>query len=313
MIRRFAPVALALAALPLLAQQNPAPAPKTAQEVVATINGEVVTKEKLDFLWERAGAQMRAQYEQNGGGKAGFLDNYINKRLLVQEAMKRGFDKKPAIQAEMEAAKESALFDRYVRDVIAEPVVSESAMKKYYDEHSDEFKTADKVRVRHIVVTVADAGPRAKSKEQAIERMQMLSNEIHSVRFPAGTDPATVRRVLSRRFSELAQQYSEDGSAEQGGDLGWIEKGTLDPTFEDAAFNMAAGTVSGVIQTPFGYHLIYVEEKKPAGMESFVDAKPAIREFLMTQHAADVMQSVTRLTNELRAASKVAVHPENIK
>lgn len=313
MIRRFAPAALALAALPMFAQQSPAPAPKAAQEVVATVNGEVITKEKLDFLWQRAGAQMRAQYEQSGGGKAGFLDNYINKRLMLQEAIKRGFDKRPSIQAEIEASRESALFDRYVRDVVAEPYVTDAAMKKYYDEHADDFKVAEKVRVRHIVVTVADVGPRAKSKEQAIERMQMLSNEIHSVRFPLGTDPEVVHRTLVRRFAELAAQYSEDGTAESGGDLGWVQRGSLDPTFEDAAFNMKPGTISGVIETPFGFHLIYVEEKTPAGVESFDEAKGSIREFLLTQHAADVMQVVTRLTNDLRNSSKIAVHPENIK
>ncbi|MGZ7031566.1 MAG: peptidylprolyl isomerase, partial [Thermoanaerobaculia bacterium] len=106
---------------------------------------------------------------------------------------------------------------------------------------------------------------------------------------------------------------SEDGSAQQGGDLGWNARGVLDPTFEEAAFNMRPGIVSGIIETRFGYHLIFVEDKKPAGQASFDEVKGDIRESLFAQRAADVMQAVARLTKELQATSKIAVYPENIK
>ena len=72
-------------------------------------------------------------------------------------------------------------------------------------------------------------------------------------------------------------------------------------------------TMSGIVESQFGYHLIFVEGKKPAGTESFAEAKADIREFLMAQRAADVMGTVKRLTNELRASSKVAFYPENVK
>ena len=99
--------AATLVALPLAAQ---APAAAQAQDpgrkVVAVINGETITRAKLDQLWERAGTQMRSQYEKNGG-KGAFLENYIGKRLMIQEALKTNFDKRPEVVAEVDAARES--------------------------------------------------------------------------------------------------------------------------------------------------------------------------------------------------------------
>jgi parvulin-like peptidyl-prolyl isomerase len=114
-------------------------------------------------------------------------------------------------------------------------------------------------------------------------------------------------------FAEMARKYSQDASAESGGDLGWLSRGQLDPTFEEAAFRMQKGKLSGVIQTNFGYHIIFVEDKREAGTEPFDQVKGSIREFLMNQHTADVMSAVSKLTNELRTNSKIALHPENIK
>src|SRR5688572_6175897 len=134
MTRNSLTALLLAAALPVFAQQ-PAPASAPAQAtaggdaVVASVNGETITRAKLDFLWERAGTQTRARYDKNGGGKMGFLENYIKKRLMLQEAFKKSFQDQPATKAELEAAEESALFDLYIRDVVATPIVSEAAIR----------------------------------------------------------------------------------------------------------------------------------------------------------------------------------------
>ena len=122
-----------------------------------------------------------------------------------------------------------------------------------------------------------------------------------------------VKQILLSRFTAAARKYSEDGAAQSGGDLGWVAKGTLDKNFEDAAFNLAPMTISGIVESQFGYHLIFVEATKPPGMQPYEDVRNDLREFLITQHSADLVAAVTRLTNELRANSKVALYPENIK
>jgi peptidyl-prolyl cis-trans isomerase C len=308
-MKRFTLASLALSALPLLAQapQTAQQAVPDAQKPVAVINGEVMTVEQLDRLYDHIGEPVREQYAKNGG-KAAFLENYIRKRLVIQEALKAGFDKQPDVQADLETAKESALFDRYVRDVVAAPIVTASEIARYYKEHPDDFTTPEQVKVRHIVI-----GPRSQSREEALQQIQKVLSGLHAqdeaIKF---SEPAATQMRV-HNFAEMARKYSQDASAESGGDLGWVSRGQLDPTFEEAAFKIQKGRLSGVIQTDFGYHLIFVEDRRAAGTEPFEQVKASVREFLLSQHTADVVNAVSKLTNELRANSKIALHPENIK
>jgi EpsD family peptidyl-prolyl cis-trans isomerase len=327
--RIFIPI-LALA-LPAFAQQGtpaqtPA-APQTtapvmsaatatdAQKAVAVVNGETITVEKLNRMYVNLNAQMRKQYDDNGG-KGAFLENYIRKRLIIQEALKSGFDKRPEVSAAVESTRESTLFDRYVRDVVAAPIVTESDAHAYYDQHPEDFATPEKVHVRHIVIAEVASGPARKTKEEALERIEKVASELRAAdaETAKGTADQAVKdhfRVI--HFAEAAKRYSEDGSAESGGDLGWIVQGQTDPAFEQAAWNLKPGTLSGIVLTKFGYHLILVEDRQPAGTETYEAVKSTIREYLLTQKATDVMGTVSRLTNELRAHSRISTFPENIK
>jgi peptidyl-prolyl cis-trans isomerase C len=283
-----------------------APAAAGGQKIVAVINGETITKAKLDSLYNNMGAQMRAQYEKSGG-KLAFLDNYVAKRLLLQEALKSGFDKRPDVQAAVEAARDSAIFDQYIKDVVAPNVVTNAEVRKFYDEHQDDFRLPESVKVRHIVITWNQ-----RPKPDAMEKIKTVATEIRSgAPSPRDATPE-MQKVLLNRFAAAARQSSEDGAASSGGDLGWVIKGSLDKSFEEAAFALKPMTMSGIVESQFGYHLIFVEDKKPPRPQAFDEVKSDIREYLMTQHAADVMGSVKRLTNELRSNSKIAFYPENL-
>ncbi len=307
-MKRALSLLLVFAAVPLAAQQQAA-----GDRPVATINGESVTAAQHDTMYDHLGTQMRQQYDA-AGGKAAFLETYVRKRLVLQEAIKNGFDKKPDVQADMRAAADSALFDRYVRDVIAGQIVTDAEVKKYYDEHPSDFATPERVKVRHIVISGNGAGPHPKTDEQAHEAIGKVATELHQqLAGVTASDPVVASRIRLSYFSQLAKKYSEDGVADQGGDLGWVVKGQLDPDFEAAAFKLQPGVPSGIVKSRFGYHIIMVEARQAPGTQPFDDAKSSIRGFLMTQHAADVMQAVTKLTNELRGESKVTIYPENIK
>jgi len=301
----IAAVAL-LAATAAFAQTAASPTAED-QKIVAVVNGEVITRAKLDALYNNMSVQMRARYERSGG-KMAFLDSYVSQRLLIQEAIKSGFDKRPSVQAALDAAKESALLDRYVRDVIAAPIVTDGAMRTYYDEHKADFAVPESIKVRHIVISWNQ-----RPKPDALELIKRIATEIRAGAPSARDDSPEMKAILLKRFIAAARRYSEDGVARLGGDLGWVARGSLDKNFEAAAFSMAPMTMSGIIESQFGYHLIYVEASKPAGTQPFADVKTDIREFLLSQHSAEVVGSVKRLTNEVRAISKIAFYPENVK
>jgi peptidyl-prolyl cis-trans isomerase C len=311
-MKRISIAVFALASLAAFAQQpQPAAAPAAPQaKPVVIINGDVITDQKLDQLYSSMKTQMRTQYDKNGG-KAAFLDNYLRKRLIVQDAIRNGFDKRPEIQAEVEAAKETALFEAYIREVVSKSVVSDAEIKKYFDEHQSDFATPEGVNVRHIIIMADGAGPKPKSKAEAAMLIQKVAEELRQ-KTPVTQDADAKARILLLRFAEAARQYSEDGSATSGGSLGWVTRGSLDPAFEEVAFTTPPGTMSAVLNTRFGYHLIFVEGKRPAGTESFAQVRSQIREFLQSQRMSDIMETVTKLSNELRKDSKVSTFPENL-
>jgi len=306
-------VALGIASLAAFAQQPAAPAATSGSQPkpVVVINGDVITDQKLDQLYSQMSAQMREQYEKNGGKKA-FLDNYLRKRLIVQEAIKHGFDKRPDIQAELETAKEAALFQAYIREEIASSVVTEADIKNYYEQNKANFATPEAVNVRHIIIMGNGAGPRPKSQQDAATQIQRIAAELlESVaNIP---DPQTKSRVLLAHFIEAAKKYSEDGSSTIGGALGWVTRGgEFDSQFVDVAFSVPPGTMSAVVQTRFGYHLIFVEEKRPAGTQPYEAVRRDIREYLQSQKMSDIMQAVTKLSGELKKDSQISSFPENL-
>lgn len=299
------------AALPLAAQQQPAPAAPakpSPDTVVATVNGETITRARLDQLWERAGTRARTQYEKNGGGKLGFLENYIKKRLVLQEALKKNFQEQEHVKAELEAAKESALFDLYIRDVVSQPVVSEAMIRQFYEDNKADFEMPARAKVRHILIQSQN---RPKSEARTI--LAQVMQELAPFSVPASKNEQGAKEILASRFGEAAKKYSEDTSAANGGDIGWMTREKLDEQFADVVFSMPVGVMSGLVETQFGYHLILVEARQNADIEPYESARGSIREFLMTRDAAKVVEEVSKLSNELRRTSKVAVFPENVQ
>ncbi len=318
-MKRMLMVSIAALALPLAAQEKAAPAAAAAPPApaapkqVAIVNGEVITADRLDYLWSNMGVGMRDQYEK-AGGKPAFLENYLRKRLVIQEAIKSGFDRRPDVLVDIDAARESAIFDRYVRDVVAAPIVTEGEIKQYFEDHKEEFAVPERIKVRHIVIAPTNTGPAPKTKEQALERIKAIAADLMSHNIEQrNTDPAAAAQLRLVYFADAARKYSEDGSASSGGDLGWHAKGDLDLAFEDAAWHLQKGTMSGIVESKFGYHLILLEDHQPAGTQPYEEVRSTVREFLLSQKAADVMTAVNKLTNELRMTSKVTLFPENIR
>lgn len=296
-----------VAASPLVAQQAAAPAVQAPEKVVARVNGETITKAKLDQLWNRMGQRARQQYEKTGGGKAGFLDNYVRKRLLLQQALKNGFDKKADVQADLEAAKESALFDLYVRDVVAASVVTDTDVRKFYEENQNQMVRPEQVYLRFLLIGTSNRTD-ADASALAAQVMSELFTQQRTI-ISGGGSAAQFGEV----FSAAARKYSDHTSAQSGGLFGWMSRDQLDAQLGESAFSMKSGTMSGVMKTDIGYVLLYVEDHRAAQKESFEDVRTALREFLLSQKQAEIVQKVNEMTAGLQSSAKVEVFRENVE
>ena len=159
-----------------------------------------------------------------------------------------------------------------VADAAAKVTVSDVDLNEYYDLNKNvEFQNEEQVGARHILKKVA------KDADEETKKAARTAIEAVAARLAAGEDFATV-----------ATAESEDpGSAVKGGDLGLFGRGRMVPPFDAAAFALEKGKVSDIVETDFGFHIILVYEKRPAGTSSFEEVKDKIQQTLAKQKAVD--------------------------
>jgi peptidyl-prolyl cis-trans isomerase D len=179
---------------------------------------------------------------------------------------------------------------RQVRYVLIDPdqvraqvKVSEAELHQYYTQHLSDYRVPDRVKVAHILFKTTGKTP---AEVATIEKT--AADVLNQIR--AGGN-----------FAELAKKYSEDTSAAQGGEIGWIVRGQTVKEFEDTAFSMKPGQVSGLVKTAYGIHIIKLEDKQVAHLESFDEVKDSIRTELEKQRLADAQE---KLANQLETQLK---------
>jgi parvulin-like peptidyl-prolyl isomerase len=146
----------------------------------------------------------------------------------------------------------------------------EAEVRKLYDERSDEFDVPERTRSRHILLRV----PPNATPEQLAE-LEARANKVRE-RLVAGED-----------FAAVAREVSEDpGSAGNGGDLGYFRRGQMVPAFDEVAFSLEPGAISDVVRSDYGFHIIRVEDRKPASFRSFEEVRADLAFELMGREAA---------------------------
>ncbi len=152
------------------------------------------------------------------------------------------------------------------------PQVTEAEEQAYYNQHAADYKVDDQVKVRHILIKVTSPADDAAAKAKA----EHILDELHH----------------GGNFAELAKANSDDpGSKANGGELGFIKKGATVPAFEQAAFSLEPGQISGLVKTQFGYHIIQTEEKQTAHTRPFDEVKPQILAALTQQKEQAAQQN----------------------
>jgi len=290
---------------------------------VAVINDAVITQEAFEQEMTPVLKQMEMQGQKPDETQVAeirkkVLDNMINREVLYQASQKKDFtaDDK-AVEEKLasfkkqfpdeaqfkEALSKMNLSEEVIKKQIREQLsiqqlvdqevvpsitVSEADAKAYYEANPQFFKQPEQVKARHILIKVAPDADEAK-KAEARKKLETVQKKLKE-----GGD-----------FAELAKEYSEGPSSTKGGDLGSFGRGQMVKPFEEVAFAMEEGTVSDIVETRFGYHLIKVEEKKPESTVSFADGKERIEQMLKRQK---VSEAVNEYIESLKKDAEIEVY-----
>ncbi len=178
--------------------------------------------------------------------------------------------------------------NRYLQQAIQDTVnVTPEQARTYFDTHPEDFQRKESVRARHILVRV-DAGATPEQVGQAEGRIR----EAHT-KVAGGAD-----------FAAVAQEYSEDpGSRMNGGDLGFFQPGQMVQPFDSVAFALAPGTISDVIRTQFGFHVIKAEERMPPQPIPYEQVEARLPSVLGQQRA---QERVKAYIEELKTGAKIS-------
>jgi len=245
------------------------------------VNGAAISLEEFRQISEQQPLEGKMRL-LNEKGLRDFLDNYvINREVLYQEAKQKGFDKNKQIEIKVENLKRAMAIDALLEQALkGKTDVPESEIQKYYQENRARFTEPLEIRIRHIVVN---------------------------------SEPA-LKEVLKRlaeggSFEKIASLYNVDKSRENGGDLGFIRRGQLAPTFaqfEDAAFSLQKrGDTSEVVKTPLGYHIIQLSETRGTALKPFNTVKEKIRFFLQ---AKKKQEAYLEYLKEARSRAKITIN-----
>lgn len=259
--------------------------------VLAVIGEKKILMSDFDRLLKYYSSDRQKLFQNEPTYKINLLKRLVEGTVLSEIARKEGFDRDPAIKEQLEIRANDFIALEYGRQKIMNISVEEKDIREYYELHKEEFATPEMIRARHILIRVPKGSSDA-DRAKARARIEEVLKKIRS-----GGD-----------FAKIAAEVSEDeGTKPKGGDLGFVKKGVLVPEFEQAAYALQPGEVSGIVETPFGLHILKTEEKKESGLQSYDEAKAAIKEKL----SKDVMKA--RYEDFMDAAYKkigVETHPE---
>lgn len=291
---------------------------------LALVNGVPITQAQMDMEFNRVAKQ--AQMKNNPIApsdrekiKKELLETLINRELLYQISLKKGYGIQPAeLDKEFEAIKARFANQKGYQQALDDMGISEKAFKEqvrrgmsiqkllekelyekvavtdqesrsFYDNNPNFFQKPEQVKASHILIKVVEGDDEEKqaAAKQKIEEVK--------VKIDDGQD-----------FAELARTYSEGPSSTQGGDLGYFDRRKMVKPFSDAAFRLQPGEISPIVKTRFGYHIIKVVDRKPETKLAYEDIKPRLVDSLKKQKMQD---AITVYLRDIKSGATIERFP----
>jgi peptidyl-prolyl cis-trans isomerase C len=234
-------------------------------KVLAKVGNETITEADLEALAGAVPERLRYLY-LTPEGRRQTLEYVVNIYAMAAEANKQGLDKDPQFRKVLAFTRKDLMARKYLEKTskgIADPTEKEA--REFFDKNAELYGTPESVHLRHILV---------KTEKEAKDVLKKLKK--------------------GAKFSDVASKVSTCPTKAVGGDLDWLPRGRLVKELEDVAFTMKNGQVTGPIKTRFGYHVVLLEDKRPARKSSFDEVKDYIIEQLKFQKQQEHYQQVAK-------------------
>ncbi len=272
--------------------------------VVAVVNDEVITQAELDTFLRPIYEQYSKEYSGTELMKAmnevrqKILSQMIEDKLVYQEAVQMGIEVKDEeaekefqmFKAKMEKPEEldqmleregltmKALRERLKkqamvrqlqdREIRSKVIVSPAEVEDFFKNNPEKFKTRERVRVKSLTIKKSEeARSKGLTDEKAKKRIELMAQKIR----------------ISRNFDQVVKDFSEDSHAKQEGLGEWIERGAMIESVDEVIFKTPVGGITGVVETPIGYHIFRVEAKEPEKVRTFEEVKEQIAGYLFQE------------------------------
>ncbi len=238
-------------------------------KVIANVNGEDISENQLEI----AATQNKVDYKNITPEQRKLLtDALVNRQLVLHEAIKAGFDKKPEVVARVKALIDSYIAANYLATVAESFKVSDTEIKAFYDKNVLQ-NTTKEYKARHILV---------KTEAEAVVLISQIEN---------GAD-----------FSKLAKEKSTDtGSGSKGGDLGWFSEKDMVQPFAKAVAGLKKGELSKKpVQSQFGWHVIILDDERKTTPPPMESVKAEIEKIL-------IKEKLNQYLNDLNAKAKITL------
>ncbi len=168
--------------------------------------------------------------------------------------------------------------------------ISDDDVKLYYQSHIDQYKLEDRAHVAHIL----------------FKTVGMTDAQVEEVKKKA--EDVLNKAKHGGNFGDLAKQYSEDTSKDKGGDLGWIVRGQTVPEFEAAAFSLPKGSISDLVKTQYGFHIIQVIDRENARTQTLDEVKASIVNQLQQERADQQGETISnQIADDIRRGGRIPI------
>ena len=254
--------AVALAACDAAQQSDSGTPPDAVGDAVAMVNGQPISQAQLEAYTARRGPQANPE---------DLVNDLISMELLAQAAIRDGLDREPKVAGELASQRTALLAQAAVRARLESGAITDEQVATEYERFKAE-DLGEELHARHILV-----------EDEALARdlVKQLDD--------------------GAEFEALAREHSKDGSAENGGDLGWFEQDMMVEPFGERAAALEPGAYTKEpVQTRFGWHVIQLVERRAAEAPPLEQVSEEIRGYLQSQ-------MVERWVNELREAAEVEI------